>query len=124
MLGMYLLGTVAALAVAAIFKRTLLKGPVRPMILELPPLPLAEPALAGREVAQRCQLFLRRAGTVILALSIVLWAMATYPRTAVDASLPEAKRSRSNSSPTRCWASWDTRSNRWCVRWATTGRSA
>lgn len=89
MLGMYLLGTVAALAVAAIFKRTLLKGPVRPMILELPPyrLPSAWSLLVS--VAQRCQVFLRRAGTVILALSIVLWAMATYPRTAVDASLPE-----------------------------------
>ncbi|WP_053334289.1 ferrous iron transport protein B [Gemmatimonas phototrophica] len=88
MLGMYLLGTVAALAVAAIFKRTLLKGPVRPMILELPPyrLPSAWSLLVS--VAQRCQLFLRRAGTVILALSIVLWAMATYPKSAVDASLP------------------------------------
>lgn len=89
MLGMYLLGTVAALAVAAVFKRTLLKGPVRPMILELPPyrLPSAWSLLVS--VAQRCQLFLRRAGTVILALSIVLWAMATYPRADVDPSLPE-----------------------------------
>ncbi|GAB1342446.1 ferrous iron transport protein B [Gemmatimonas sp.] len=88
MLGMYLLGTVAALVVAAIFKRTLLKGPVRPMILELPPyrLPSAWSLLVS--VWQRCQLFLRRAGTVILALSIVLWAMATYPRSAVDTSLP------------------------------------
>jgi ferrous iron transport protein B len=92
MLGMYLLGTVAALVVAAIFKRTLLKGPVRPMILELPPyrLPSAWSLLVS--VAQRCQLFLRRAGTVILALSIVLWAMATYPRTIVDPSLPEGAR--------------------------------
>jgi ferrous iron transport protein B len=89
MLGMYLLGTVVALLVAAVFKRTLLKGPVRPMILELPPyrLPSAWSLLVS--VAQRCQLFLRRAGTVILALSIVLWAMATFPRTAVDNSLPE-----------------------------------
>ena len=89
MLGMYLLGTVVALMVAAVFKRTLLKGPVRPMILELPPyrLPSAWSLLVS--VAQRCQLFLRRAGTVILALSIVLWAMATFPRTAVDNSLPE-----------------------------------
>jgi len=88
MLGMYLLGTVAALAAAAVFKRTLLKGPVRPMILELPPyrLPSAWSLLVS--VAQRCQLFLRRAGTVILALSIVLWAMATYPRAVMDPSLP------------------------------------
>ncbi len=89
MLGMYLLGTIVALLVAAVFKRTLLKGPVRPMILELPPyrLPSAWSLLVS--VAQRCQLFLRRAGTVILALSIVLWAMATFPRATIDRSLPD-----------------------------------
>ncbi|NCW46507.1 MAG: ferrous iron transporter B, partial [Gemmatimonadaceae bacterium] len=90
MLGMYLLGTVVALLVAAVFKRTLLKGPVRPMILELPPyrLPSARSLLVS--VAQRCQLFLRRAGTVILALSILLWAMATFPRATIDPALPDA----------------------------------
>lgn len=90
MLIMYLLGTVVALAVAAIFKRTLLKGPVRPMILELPPYRLPSLKSLGVSVVQRCQLFLQRAGTVILALSIVLWAMATYPKTAPDAALPVA----------------------------------
>jgi ferrous iron transport protein B len=88
MLGMYLLGTVAALAAAAVFKRTLLKGPVRPMILELPPYRWPSPKSLGVSVAQRCLLFIRRAGTVILSLSIVLWAMATYPRATVDPTLP------------------------------------
>ncbi len=88
MLIMYLLGTVVALAVAAVFKRTLLKGPVRPMILELPPYRVPSLASLGVSVVQRCQLFLQRAGTVILALSIVLWAMATYPKTPDDPSLP------------------------------------
>lgn len=92
MLAMYLLGTVAALLVAAIFRKTLLRGPVRPMILELPP--YRWPSLRSLFVSvwQRCLLFLRRAGTVILALSIVLWALATYPKADVDASLaPEAQ---------------------------------
>jgi ferrous iron transport protein B len=89
MLVMYLLGTVTALGVAALFKRTLLKGPVRPMILELPPYRWPSLKSLAVSVAQRCKLFLRRAGTVILALSIVLWAMATYPKTAVDSSLPQ-----------------------------------
>ncbi len=87
MLTMYLLGTVAALIVAAVFKRTLLKGPVRPMILELPPYRWPSLSSLGVSVWQRCQLFLRRAGTVILSLSILLWAMATYPKSTVDASL-------------------------------------
>lgn len=87
MLVMYLLGTVTALAVAALFRATLLRGPVRPMILELPP--YRRPALKSLAVSvwQRCAVFLRRAGTVILSLSIILWALATYPRTEVDASL-------------------------------------
>jgi ferrous iron transport protein B len=90
MLGMYFLGTVTALGVAALFKRTLLRGPARPMILELPAYrwPSAKSLALG--VAGRARLFVRRAGTVILALSIVLWALATYPKTAPDASLPEA----------------------------------
>lgn len=88
MLIMYLLGTMVALGVAAIFKRTLLKGPVRPMILELPPYRVPSLKSLGVSVVQRCQLFLQRAGTVILALSIVLWAMATYPKASIDTSLP------------------------------------
>lgn len=89
LLGMYLLGTLTALAVAAVFKRTLLKGPVRPMILELPAYRWPSVRTLGVTVWQRAMLFVRRAGTVIMALSIVLWAMATYPRTEVDASLPD-----------------------------------
>ena len=88
MLAMYLLGTVAALAVAALFRKTLLRGPVRPMLLELPAYRWPSPQSLWVSVWQRCLLFLRRAGTVILALSIVLWALATYPKTAVDPSLP------------------------------------
>jgi ferrous iron transport protein B len=91
MLIMYLLGTVVALAVAAIFKRTLLKGPVRPMILELPPYRWPSVKSLAVSVIQRCQLFLRRAGTVILSLSILLWALATYPKSPADSSLAPAQ---------------------------------
>ena len=90
MLIMYLLGTLAALGAAAVFKRTLLKGPVRPMILELPPYRLPSVNSLSVSVTQRCLMFLQRAGTVILALSIVLWAMATYPKSTPSASLSPA----------------------------------
>lgn len=88
LLGMYLLGTLTALAVAAVFKRTLLRGPVRPMILELPSYRWPSLRTLGVTVWQRAMMFVRRAGTVILALSIVIWALQTYPRTPVDESLP------------------------------------
>jgi ferrous iron transport protein B len=92
MLIMYLLGTLTALAVAALFKRTLLRGPVRPMILELPPYRLPSAKTLALNVTQRAQLFLRRAGTVILSLSVVLWALATFPKTTLPAGTPDAVR--------------------------------
>ncbi len=92
MLAMYLLGTVTALGAAALFKRTLLRGPVRPMILELPPYRWPSVKSLAISVTGRARLFLQRAGTVILALSVVLWAAATYPRSAADARLPEPAR--------------------------------
>lgn len=81
LLGMYLLGTLTALGMAALFKRTLLKGQVRPMIMELPPYRLPRPRVLLTTVWHRAGVFLKRAGTVILAISIVLWALATYPKT-------------------------------------------
>lgn len=87
---MYALGTMMALVMAWVFRRTLLRGPVRPLILELPPYRL--PQLKGLllNAWHRVQLFLRRAGTVILALSVVLWALATWPRTDVTPGLSPA----------------------------------
>jgi ferrous iron transport protein B len=80
LLTMYFLGTAAALAVAGIFKKTLLKGPSQPMIMELPPYRLPNLRSLTLAVAHRAGIFLRRAGTIIFALTIVLWALATYPK--------------------------------------------
>ena len=80
MLAMYLLGIVVALLMAWLFKKTLLKGETPMLILELPPYkrPLARIVL--RHMWDRSKLFLRRAGTVILGINILLWFLATYPR--------------------------------------------
>jgi ferrous iron transport protein B len=86
LLGMYLLGTVTALAVAAIFKKTLMRGQARPMIMELPPYRVPGLRSLALSVGHRASMFLKRAGTLILALSIVLWALATYPKTAAPAA--------------------------------------
>jgi ferrous iron transport protein B len=89
LLAMYLLGTVTALGVAAIFKSTLMRGKARPMIMELPPYRLPDPRSLLVNVGHRVSMFLRRAGTLILALSIVLWALANYPRTSPQPGLSE-----------------------------------
>ncbi len=89
MLLMYLLGTVTALLVAAVFKRTLLRGPVRPMILEMPAYRLPNLRTTLTNVWHRAQMFLRRAGTVILSCSVILWALATYPKSDIPVGVSE-----------------------------------
>ncbi len=89
LLAMYLLGTLTALGMAAVFKKTLLKGRARPLIMELPPYRLPSVRSLALSVGHRASMFLRKAGTVILSLSIVLWALATYPKThAVPGTAP------------------------------------
>ncbi len=84
MLAMYLLGIVVALAVAWLFKRTLLKGQAPLLILELPPYKRPALRVVLRHMFDRSMLFIRRAGTVILVLNMVLWVLATYPRHAEE----------------------------------------
>jgi ferrous iron transport protein B len=79
MLAMYLLGTVMALLMAWLFKRTLLKGEAPMLIMELPPYKRPLLRVVSRHMWDRSKLFLRRAGTVILGINILLWFLATYP---------------------------------------------
>ena len=78
-IAMYSLSLGAALGMAALFKRTLLKSPTPPLVLELPAYRWPKPAQVARAVGSRVMMFLRDAGTVILAITIVLWAVLTFP---------------------------------------------
>ena len=82
MLSMYLLGIVMALLMAWLFKKTLLKGETPLLIMELPPYKKPVFLVVMRHMWERAKIFLRRAGTVILGISIILWFLATYPRSA------------------------------------------
>jgi ferrous iron transport protein B len=84
MLAMYLLGTVVALLMAWLFKKTLLKGETPMLIMELPPYKRPLLRVVARHMWDRSRLFLRRAGTVILGINILLWFLATYPKTDVE----------------------------------------
>jgi ferrous iron transport protein B len=77
---MYALSVVAALIAAAVLRRTVLKGPVPALVLELPPYRMPVPSVLLRGVWQRVKTFLIDAGTVILALTIVMWALLSYPK--------------------------------------------
>jgi ferrous iron transport protein B len=77
---MYALSVVAALTAAAVLRRTVLKGPAPTLVLELPPYRVPVFSVLFRGVWQRVKTFLIDAGTVILALTIVMWALLSYPR--------------------------------------------
>jgi ferrous iron transport protein B len=82
MLSMYMLGIVVALLMAWLFKKTLLKGETPMLIMELPPYKRPLLRVVVRHMWDRSKLFLRRAGTVILGINILLWFLATYPHSA------------------------------------------
>jgi len=80
MILMYALGTFGAFFFAWLFKRTLLKGAPPLMIMELPPYRLPRIKDVAQHMLERGWIFVRRAGTVILGISIVLWFLAAYPK--------------------------------------------
>lgn len=86
MLAMYALGIAVAVIVAFILKRTVLKAPPPPFLMELPPYRLPSLRTVLLNMMTRAWLFLKRAGTVILAISIILWALMYFPRQEVSSS--------------------------------------
>lgn len=76
---LYVLGIVAAVVVALVLKRTILRGLVPPFILELPSYKWPSPRTVLARVTQRGWLFVRCAGTMILAVSVIVWAALYYP---------------------------------------------
>ena len=89
---MYFLGIIVALAMAWIFKHTLLKGPAPMLIMELPPYRRPLFRTVARHVWERARLFLTQAGTIILAINIVLWFLVSYPKDAQVAKTFAARR--------------------------------
>ncbi len=79
-LGMYLLGIAVAVVVAWIMKRTILKAPSPPFVMELPAYRMPSVGNVAHALFSRSTVFLKRAGTVILAISILLWALVAFPR--------------------------------------------
>jgi ferrous iron transport protein B len=76
----YLVGIVAAAALAKTLRATLFRGEAAPFVMELPPYRL--PTIQGMllHVWDRGRMYLRKAGTLILAASVVLWAMTSFPK--------------------------------------------
>ena len=79
MLGLYVLGFAMAVLTARLLKSSVLKSARTPFILEMPPYRLPTARGLALRLIDRAKVFLRRAGTVILGVAIVLWILAHLP---------------------------------------------
>jgi ferrous iron transport protein B len=79
LLGLYALGFAAAIATARLLKSSVLKSERTPFMLEMPPYRMPTVRSLVLRLVDRSKVFLRRAGTVILAVSVVLWILAHLP---------------------------------------------
>ncbi len=82
--GMFLFGIALALLVAFILRRTLVRGESAPLLLEMPPYRLPRMASVLRTVYERSRHFIVHTGSVIVALTVLLWALMTFPRAGMD----------------------------------------
>ncbi|HEY2329004.1 MAG TPA: ferrous iron transport protein B [Verrucomicrobiae bacterium] len=83
--GAYGVGVIAALGAALVFRRTILPGGSKPLMIELPPYRVPGLRTALLHTFDRATIFVKQAGTIILAISLILWALSHYPK-----SLPPA----------------------------------
>jgi ferrous iron transport protein B len=77
--GLYLAGVFAAMAVAFVLKRTVMRGESHPLLLELPEYRLPNLRNLALGLWERLRIFIGRVGTIILSLMVVLWFLASFP---------------------------------------------
>ncbi len=90
--GLYALGTVSALLVAACLKWFIRTGEKGFLMLEIPPLKTPHWRNVGQVVLEKVRVFVWDAGKIILAISVILWALASYgPSEAMEQAAEEAR---------------------------------
>jgi ferrous iron transport protein B len=76
----YAFGVATALVMALIFRRTILPGGSKPLMIELPQYRVPGLQVALLHTFDRAKIFVKQAGTIILAISLILWALSYYPK--------------------------------------------
>ncbi len=97
--GCYALGAVAGLVSAFLARRTILRGRSRPMVLELPSYKMPALRTAVWTTIDRGVVFLKNAGTIILAISVVLWWLSAYPQVETPAQAVEMRQQAREMMP-------------------------
>jgi ferrous iron transport protein B len=89
MFAMYMVGIVAGVAVAWTLKKTLFRGPTPPFVMELPSYKLPSLNMVVHRMLEQGWAFIYRAGTLILAVSIIVWGLGYFPHdeSQIDAKL-------------------------------------
>ncbi|MCK6594327.1 MAG: ferrous iron transporter B [Bacteriovoracaceae bacterium] len=80
MLGMYVFSMLSSLLIAFVLKRTVITGSISHLLLELPGYRIPSIKSVFLSILLRVKIFTKKAGTIILALSIVIWFLVTFPR--------------------------------------------
>lgn len=80
MLSLYLIGIVFAFIMAFIFRKVFFRGEETPFVMELPPYRIPRPKAIVRHMFDRIWMYIKRAGTYVLAASIIIWALITFPQ--------------------------------------------
>ena len=86
--GLYVAGVVSAMAVAWVFKRIWIKRRYQPLMLELPPYRMPNLRNLGLGLWERAGIFMRRVGGIIFTLTVVLWALSSFPAPPAGATGP------------------------------------
>jgi len=97
--GCYLLGAVAAMSSAFLARRTILPGRSRPMVLELPTYKWPSLRVAFANAFEQGRNFLTTVGTVILALSFVMWWLSAYPKATPSAEATSLRAAAATAAP-------------------------
>jgi ferrous iron transport protein B len=86
---LYFIGIVVALGVAFVLKKFMIKGLKEPLLMELPTYKRPRLRNIALGLYERALIFLKKAGTIILAMMIVIWFLSSYPTPPVGATLPD-----------------------------------
>jgi ferrous iron transport protein B len=79
MFGLYAAGISSALIVAFVIRKLIWRSATEPFLIELPAYKLPDPGNVGRGVLTRGQLFLKRAGTTIASMMVLIWFLSSFP---------------------------------------------
>jgi len=94
--GLYLFGIVAGILTALLMRKTALRGPKPPFALMLPEFRRPNLQTVSIQLLGRAKVFLYRAGTVIFAVAVIVWALAYYPRS--EEIGPEVERQKTQAA--------------------------